>query len=505
MESTYIFAIFPYLKTSNSLSIRGIQFRSSSDIDSVPIEIKEHLETIFAMFFLRDNLRIKDMTYTYIKSEDKAEEIQRNIEKLIDIQTLIAYLYSSPHPTDLNPYLKKEHSNMFFLIPRRVVKGILCPDNNVENIYNCDNLPEADNRYEIPGYEGRLNNESQFFVAKGNRLYPPTPNLWLNIPQDLFNDMGLIIRKNNGITKLLSMHDRINNNEKRIFTSLKWYNRSICIDVSPEIELINLAIAFECLLGLEQGEQVTKRFKESIKLLVGSVDKLDSWLNQFYKARSEIVHDGSSTNLLFNANADAKKNAFYYRSLVSYGRMIFKVCLNAIVTGSDMAYKIGLSNLFITNRERFENIIKKLNNKAEPDKLLLSIGQDVRDIESYRFVGESGLNVELIISALKKVVETFIETNEIISDELYNLMREFCKKNLKIERSKDKNEKIYNDLSFIRKIEEEIKDKNIDVGYNEEDINEIVFSFIKIVWHYTFIIYFRLDKKFGDKEKNNDC
>ncbi|MBN3396918.1 hypothetical protein CF074_04295 [Clostridium botulinum] len=75
MESTYIFAIFPYLKTSNSLSIRGIQFRSSSDIDSVPIEIKEHLETIFAMFFLRDNLRIKDMTYTYIKSEDKAEEI----------------------------------------------------------------------------------------------------------------------------------------------------------------------------------------------------------------------------------------------------------------------------------------------------------------------------------------------------------------------------------------------------------------------------------------------
>lgn len=503
MVSTYIFAILPYLKTSKALNIRGIEFRSSSDINSAPIEIKEHLETIFSMFYLRDNLKIKDITYTYIKSEDKEEEIQKNIEKLIEIQTLIAYIYSSPHPTNLNPYLTKEHSNIYFLITKRISKYILYPENNVEQMSDYSNLPEEDFRHEVPGYEGRLNNESYFWVAKESRLYPPTPNFWLNISQDLFIDIGLSIeRKSNVITKLLSRHDIKNDNEKRIFTSLKWYNRSISIDISPEIELINLAIAFECLLGLEQGEQVTKRFKESIKLLVGRIDKLDSWLNQFYKARSEIVHDGNSTNLLFNANTDTKKNVSYYRSLVSYGRMIFKVCLNAIVTGLDIAYGIGLSNLFITNRERFENIIKKLNNKGEPDKLLLSIGQDIRDIESYRFVGESGLNAELIISALKKVLETFARTNEIISDELCDLMKKFCENDLKIDKKKDKNEKIYNDLAIIKGMEEEIKNRNIDAEHNKESVNEIVFSFIKNVWMYTFMIYYRLDKEFKIKEEN---
>lgn len=446
-----MFAIFPYLKTARSLSIRGIQFKSSSDIDSVPIEIKEHLKIIFSMFYLRDNLRIKKMTYTYIKIEDKQEEIQKNIEKLIDVQTLIAYLYSSPNPTNLDPYLKKEHSNIFFLIPRKVSQYILWPDNNVENMSNCDNLLQIDDRHEVPGYEGRLNNESFFVVAKGSRIYPPIPNFWLNIPQNLFVDIGLIENKNSIFIKLLSRCDIKNDNEKRIFTSLKWYNRSISIDVSSEIELINLAIAFECLLGLEQGEQVTKRFKESIKLLVGNIDKLDSWLNQFYKARSEIVHDGSSTNLLFNADMNTKKNNSYYRSLVSYGRMIFRVCFNAIVTGADMAYEIGITTLFTTNRERFENIIKKLNDKGEPEKLLLSIQQEVKDIESYRFVGESGLNAELIISALKKVVKIFIETNAVTYDKLCNLMKEFCEKDLKTEKIKEKNEKIYNDLALIKK------------------------------------------------------
>lgn len=52
---------------------------------------------------------------------------------------------------------------------------------------------------------------------------------------------------------------------------------------------------------------------------------------------------------------------------------------------------------------------------------------------------------------------------------------------------------------------EEIKNKNIDVEYNKKSISEIVFPFIENVWGYTFRIYFVLDKKFGNKEKNDDA
>jgi len=87
--------------------------------------------------------------------------------------------------------------------------------------------------------------------------------------------------------------------EDRIFVALKWYNRSNSINVSDETALLHLAIAFESLLSLEQAPQITQRFKESVRLLVGPVPKLESWADQFYDARSRIVHEGSGTDLVF--------------------------------------------------------------------------------------------------------------------------------------------------------------------------------------------------------------
>jgi hypothetical protein len=100
----------------------------------------------------------------------------------------------------------------------------------------------------------------------------------------------------------------IDNLGARILTALAWYNRSTGVDIEESVALVNLAIAFESLLGLKAGEKVTERFMEAVNLLVGDVPRLDSWLTQFYRTRSQIVHEGQSSNLMFIATAMTKNN-----------------------------------------------------------------------------------------------------------------------------------------------------------------------------------------------------
>ena len=76
---------------------------------------------------------------------------------------------------------------------------------------------------------------------------------------------------------------------ERILTSITWYNRSLKSDIDESEALVNLAIAFESLLDLDRGDNITTRFKEAVSLIVRDVDRLESWITQFYKARSEIV------------------------------------------------------------------------------------------------------------------------------------------------------------------------------------------------------------------------
>ena len=61
MGKEVVFALLPYLKTSESLSMRGIRFRSSDDLTDLAPEQQKHLKTLFSMFFLRDDLRITRM------------------------------------------------------------------------------------------------------------------------------------------------------------------------------------------------------------------------------------------------------------------------------------------------------------------------------------------------------------------------------------------------------------------------------------------------------------
>ncbi len=120
--------------------------------------------------------------------------------------------------------------------------------------------------------------------------------------------------------------------------------------------LVITTIAFEALLSLPIDEK-TNRLTDAIPLLLGRTPRLDIWVRQFYNARSSIIHEGHTRQLRFVAT-DSKKISEepLYRSLPSYGRQIFQLCLGTLLTGAELAESAGLEEQLITNQERFEKI-----------------------------------------------------------------------------------------------------------------------------------------------------
>src|SRR6266540_3847992 len=89
MSTNELFIVLPYLKTSSPVMVRGIQFRSSDDIDFLPKETQEALKAIFSVFFLRDNLRIKRMTYAYISPDSAVRKSGYVLQRLKEAQDII--------------------------------------------------------------------------------------------------------------------------------------------------------------------------------------------------------------------------------------------------------------------------------------------------------------------------------------------------------------------------------------------------------------------------------
>jgi hypothetical protein len=273
---------------------------------------------------------------------------------------------------------------------------------------------------------------------------------------------------------------------QRILTALTWYNRSIAINIDESVALVNLAIAFESLLALEQGEQLTTRFKDAVTLLVGDVPRLDSWLFQFYKARSDIVHKGTSTSLMFVATDNPRKTSerldSEYRSLTSYGRQIFQVCVATIITGSQIAKLLNLDSLLVTNQQRLERICQVLNKPdGTPLDRILASRRDVQDLDTYRFVPEKGLKYDQLIGTAKLMVQQYLDSAPNESSELIEQMNKF---------SAVDSANHYEALSLLKEIQEGLEHVSTPPMPNNPRIT--VTSLINTVWHYTFIYYFQL-------------
>jgi hypothetical protein len=357
-----MFAFFPYLKTSEPVRFRSITLRATEDSSGLPAAAVPDFEILRSLFFLRDHYRIESMSYAFC-ADDAAESVTSEyIRDLREMRELLAYVYSSPHESFGDPFLRNEHSSLYILRPKRFFRSLVDSEHNVAAALPAE-YPEADERSEISGYECEVDGRSMTWVTAGSRLYPPAVHLWLNISQDLRWDFERI----SGSTRygpvwsfFASRRDEPSELYSRLLTALKWYNRSLGADVPDAAALVHLATAFESLLGLEQGPDITRRFKSAVMLLIGNVPRADAWLDQFYRARSEIVHRGEANALRFNPYHGMKgvpeEAGSGYRSLLSYGWFIFQICAAAVSSGALMARQIGLESMLLTNRQRLERI-----------------------------------------------------------------------------------------------------------------------------------------------------
>lgn len=444
MNDTPLFAVLPYVKTSGPVVIRGIQFRSSTDLAGLPPSLQDQLTPLLSMFFLRDDLRILRMTYTCLESTLDQEHALQFLQRLHEAQTLIAYLYSAPHPTSGEPFLHLEHSSLYLLAPDKVSSSDAeLNEHLVEDLASSASSPQENVPVQpstqlprrVPGYTGRLNGNTFVSVAAGKRIYAPPPHFWLNVSQDLRHDLERIRYESRywALNHIIAATDAAQPEaQERVFTALDWHNLSTSMGISEDAALVYLAIAFESLLKLEPGEELSKRFKETILILLGPVPRLDSWLEQFYRARSKIVHEGMAPEVMFYATEkdrlskvwNGKEEAIAYRSLITYGRHIFRLCVNAILTGALLAEQSGLAALFVHNQQRLERICESLSNTSTPaEARLRSIAREVLALKEYQFDASKLVRLETILGAGKRILQAFLDTNPVVSVEVATLLQ----------------------------------------------------------------------------------
>jgi hypothetical protein len=428
-----VFAFFPYLITRERVRIRSIEFRSNQDIADLPADVQEHLTTLSQMFLLEDGVRIEEMICAYLELPEDNDEQEDVLRRLHEARLLVGYLYSHPHPSGA-VFLPFENSTLFvFRLGDTLCKpGMVITSLVWQAQHHGERVKQVETR-EIPstdltpGYAGTRNQTIQLWVAKGSRIFPELPHVILNYSQELSVNLQMLLSHPShwALTYLyFPPHDYPPDLRNRVFVSLDWYMRSCRASLDEAEALVHLAIALESLLRVRAGEGLTERFKDAVLLLLGPVPRLELWLDQFYTARSKAVHEGVPSDLLFypfDKDLLKKKRkegeAVPHRSLLAYGRRIFRLCVASVLAGATQVRMRGLDAAFVPNADRVETICKRLNEKAPADKRLLSVSQEVYELRDQTFdlVDPDVVAVKSIVGAVKLALQAYKEAHPTIT------------------------------------------------------------------------------------------
>jgi hypothetical protein len=479
--SGFTVAVFPYLKTSGPLKIGPYSFRSTDDLSELSQAESTAVTEIAQMLFIQNHARVLSASYAIIPRTD-VDGLYEIPESIRRVQTLVAYLYGAPHEIFGNTFLNFESATLLLLTPDRVSRFLVEAQHHIVQEMPPIQVDWKDDS--ATGYAGLMNFSQPFWVVKGSRIYPPVPQITLNISQDLAQDLDEF-SSHPGKYELFGLlrQDDLHVAE-RVFTSLNWYNAANRAGASEGEALISLAIAFEALLQLPQGEK-TDRFVDTVSLLLGRVPRLDEWVRQFYDARSRVAHEGKLSQGRFLISRGAKPpQTLIYHPLLVFGRQVFRLCVGGIAHGAYLAKSGDLAAKLTTNTERFEELCKlfdsgPLTDPARKEK----VRQILSEIGRYRFVSETGLSADLIVGAAQRSANSLLGSNVALKVLDSGQLSRFIQTNM----SKD-------ELGALEGLYAVHSNLNKTRPGELDESERFVCELMDIAWMYTFQRYFRLKK-----------
>ena len=479
-------AVFPFLKTSDPISLGTFTFRSTDDTTRLDAENSSYVREIADMLFLQDDLRIRSATYTMLPALDldKTEPCVRDLER---IQAVVAFCYSQPHPTFGNPFLTFEDSSLAIFSPEPVPIFMVCPEHHVTATGPKTELKQ-DEWHRVSGYYGRYNFRHPFWVVKGSRLYPPVPNIGLNHSQDLVYDLRRCFAspRYHLLPTLLSKPESAT--AERVLRALGWFNRANTLHGDDDSAMLNLSVAFETLLALPRDTK-TDRFVDAVSLLLGRVERLDIWAKQFYGARSDVAHEGKTQRFHFAPQKEkGQDEGALYQSHLIYGRQIFQLCVGAVLFGASLSKDAGIADKFVTNEERLQSICKTLNDESLPvaDRFG-AITDTVTLVDNFRFIGETGLHINTLIGAVQGAAKKLLLCGDTLDPAVKDQVEGLA--------SAPQSHDFYEALSALRNLQ----DLRAAMPSDPQSPEAITRRLADVVWNYTYMHYYWLREQRNKK------
>jgi hypothetical protein len=416
-NADFSIAVFPFLKTSAPVRVGGYTFRSTSDVEGLPLDQAKAIGEIAPILFAQGNLRVRSACYAIVPTLE-VHSADLRLGHLAHLRDVVAYFYAGPHEVFEDVFLSPEEISLVLFTPARVSVFLTRPGHHTESAMPTVG-PEPDSFHYVPGYNGLYNFRHAFWIEPGSRLYGPKPHMTLNISQDLYVDFVHRMTGRPDYHLLLGLLERPDTPASlRIYSALHWFNAANEHGIDQSRALLSLAIAFETLLRLPEFSK-TDRLVDAISLLLGRTERLDDWAGQFYAARSRVAHEGEVRDRYFYARSTGKRQVSdVFGSLMLYGRQIFQLCVGTLLVGIDLAERADLQEKFVTNNERYQKICALLEGKTStPSERLLGVAPIIQALQRYRFVA-SGIETGPMLTAARLASTTLAACNQDLHEDL---------------------------------------------------------------------------------------
>lgn len=426
-DKTFSVVVFPYLKTHDPVHLGSLEFRSTDDLNGLSENQAVSVTEVADMLYAMDNQQIKRATYAISdRIEFENMDIQSELGEMSDIQAAVRYLYANPRHEFNDLFLTPENTSIIVFTPNKVAGGLLRKSFNVVDLGESEDQ-KIDSIGFVDGYDGIFGLRHRFWVAPGSRVYGTTPRPVLNVSQDLAVDIqhSRAREEYRLLFKLLKDSHQGTDLRNRIFSAVRWFNRANSRHRDEAESFICLSVALETLIRVPH-DRKKDRFVDAISLLLGRVPKLDDWAEQFYKARSNAVHEGHVGQVAFIPNSTSNKQTqgTKYQSLLAYGREIFQLCIGTILTGASLASRADLESKLISNSQRYESVCRELKSDTiPPEKRLKRLDSLARDIDRYRYVPDTGLDMVTMLGACRCAAKTVIDYCPEIDEELREALK----------------------------------------------------------------------------------